>query len=150
MKKSRKTIALIITLMMALTLLAACGGGAQQSGGDNSTAQQSGGSDTPQQSGGSTPQQSGGSTYQAASPEDLAVAAPEGEDVNFVDSLIVLMDSSSVSVIDLFSPIVVGSSTNWVFNMVFDSLLKRDLDGTIQPHLAKTWDTQDGKTYHFT
>ena len=131
MKKSKRTIALITLLMMLLSLLAACGGSG------------SGGSGTASQ-----PSNDNAAPAPAPAPE-LVAPAPEGEDVQFADLVRVILDNAGIQVVNLFSPAAVGGNTNWVFGMVFDSLLGRNENGEPIPHLATSWETPDGKTFTF-
>ena len=136
MKKIRKTMAIIITLMMCLTLLAACGSGDSKSS-DSQTS-----STPPSNSASAPPQNTGSQALEKTPPPEAATKYAEHLDVN--------TDTNTIGTLNPFAPSANNTSTNWAFIMIHDRLVFRELDGSYSPVLATSWKTDDFKTYTFT
>ena len=138
MKQSKRIIALILSLVMCMAIFAACGEKAStETPGASNT-----GSANPSQGGNdpTTPDAPGG---------DLEAPPPTGDNVKFVDHIEVISDSTPIGVLCPFAAAGTGSSTNWVYGMIYDTLIKMEQDGTIIPNLATSWATEDYQTYTF-
>jgi len=130
MKKSRKIIALTITLVLCLSLLAAC---------------------APDAPGGTQPQ--GPPTQQPTTPQptpELTAPAPTTPDTVFADHIDIIMTSDVIAVIN---PLSLGANTtpvNWAFTMVYDRLVERNHEtGSFLPSLATSWETADYQSFIF-
>ena len=145
MKKSKKTISLILCLFMGLALLAACSGDSG-SGSGTSPASSAPASSSP---GGADASPGGGAAQTTTTPAMVA-PAPEEEDVVFAEHIELIIDATAIAVLCPMNPAGTGMSTNWCYEMYFDTLVKLDEPtGAIMPHLATEWTTDDYQTYVF-
>lgn len=93
----------------------------------------------------------GDSTSQGSKPADTkpdASQKPE-ETKKYAEHIEAIGDSTPIAVINPFAAAGTGNSTNWVYGMIYDTLIKTDEDGKVLPCLATSWETEDYKTYVF-
>jgi len=76
------------------------------------------------------------------------IAAPEGPDVQFADSIDVLVDMNIV-VVDPLNPGAGTVASRLVQMVIFDRLVIRTADGEYIPELATSWETTDWQTITF-
>ena len=153
MKKTRKTIALIIALLMCLTLAVACGNG----GNDTSSAppSSSGDSSAPASSSNNAPPPSSpGPSSVLPTPsvsENTQVTAPPEEAKKFVEHLEVSIDNNPVAAVNAFSTGGGQPAAMWTYNMIYNTLMYDDERGTGEyyPELATKYETTDWKTFTF-
>jgi len=141
MKKSRRILAILLTLAVSLALLAACGGGGTTDSGGTTgggTTGGGGGSNTPAPPV-STPFQPGGEAPDAP--------APEGG--NFAEEITIICDNNAVSVLNAFMPGAGAPANSWTTNLIYDRLIYPLGGGEFAPYLATRWETSDYKTFKF-
>lgn len=126
MKKTKRIISLVLCLTLGLALLAGCGAKITQSSPTN------------------TPSASG---PPASPPPVVAAPSTPPPDVEFVDHL--TMISETIAVIDPFNPAFTSAWTGVVSHMMYDALFYYTLDNTYEPALAKSYETDDAKTWKF-
>lgn len=125
MKRSKKLVALSFILAIILALLSACGGAnTDTSPPDNSIE-----TTKPTQSGNSAP-------------------PPTEESVKYNDEFVYILEAA-VGVINVHSPAGHGPGNSNAYRMIFDTLYLSHADGTLEPMLATSYDTEDYKTWIF-
>ena len=135
-KNMNRLVAISIALVLCLALLAACG----------SNEPTTGGGDTPAQPvAPPSPSPSGPAPHQG----DIEMeAAPEG--ASFATRINIIQDNNSITVINPFLPAGNVSPANWVYLMIYDTLLDAvGDDNQITANLATSWDTDDWQTFNF-
>ena len=141
MRKTRKALIVILSLAMCLSLFAAC----QQTNDDTP------GSNTSAPGGDTTP--AGNTTAPESTPpvHNPEWAAPPPEDAKYADHIELLLDATTIAVINIHNPASSGASVNWAYRMVFNTLTYEDLidENELMPMLATRWDTDDYQNYTF-
>ena len=145
MKKARKILCLVISVLMVLTFLASCGD--KQSGGQDQPQNQQ-----PDQGTGQNAQQPDNSSP-APAPSSMEPIvpqpAPTDAEVKFAAEMDVIIDNNKIAVLNPFLASSNTSPTCWIFNMIYDKLVYSLGEGTYGPGLAETWDTTDWQTFVF-
>ena len=133
MKKIKKIIALVITVIICLSLCTACGG-----------------SNTPSSS---PPVTSGSNPPASPSPsqksDDVAgrEEAPIGENIRFAEKIDIVIDNMSVAVLNPFAPGGSFPAIMWSYNLMYDRLLRFAGGSEYEPSLATEWTTDDYITF---
>ncbi|MCL2391540.1 MAG: ABC transporter substrate-binding protein [Oscillospiraceae bacterium] len=132
MKRNRKAIATILSLLMAVTLLAACGPTT-----DTGTTPPTGGETaTPTPTPGVTP---GAGDEIAATPEEGA---------NLAEHIDLILDTQ-ITVLNSTLPGATGNPVTWANRLVKDRLIEHTGPTTLGPGLATRWETDDYVTFRF-
>ena len=138
MKRSRKTIALVICLAISLLILAACGptdGGTQPGTAPGTTP----GAPTPAPG-----------ELAPAGDGDMTEAAPDEPDAVFADHIDIILPNENFAVLNPFSPAANNTATDMVFILIHDRLIERNaITGEFVPNLAHDWRTADYQTFVF-
>lgn len=152
MKKSRRAVYLVLCLVMILSILTACGGSTStaspSAASSASTAPSTAPSSAPS-SASSAAASAAGSPSAAAKPSASAAAAqndpaaspPAG--ANFAKAMDVIIDNNKITVLNPFNASSNTSPTQWIFRMIYDTLVLGNGDGTYSPSLAASWETTD-------
>ncbi len=127
---SRRIVVILVILSMFAVLLTGCGGQPAATGAADSQD--------------SAPPPSASSS--APNPEG---SKPPEDTTKFAEHIEVISDSTAIAVINPFAAAGTGNSTNWVYAMIYDTLVKTDDDGNVLPCLATSWETEDFQTYTF-
>ncbi|MCL2391688.1 MAG: ABC transporter substrate-binding protein [Oscillospiraceae bacterium] len=129
-KKTTRILALFIVTVMCLGLIAACS-----------------------PAGPAAPDTPAGSTEPAAPGTPTAPApdptAPPPEGAQFADFLDIIVDNNPIAVVNPLSPAGSPSSTIWVYNLIYDRLVRFLGEGQYGPMLAERWETADSQTFIF-
>jgi len=138
MRKSKKAVAIILSLVMCGAFIAACGpsDAGTPAPGPATEPAQPGTAELP-----AAPPAVGGGGMLEAAPDDEAILA---------EHIDVIIDNNPIAVINPFNPAANPTSTSWIFLMVHDRLIERDNDsGLFVPSLAHDWHTDDYQTFIF-
>ena len=151
MTKSKRLIALILSLLVCSSILAACGGGGNSS--DSPAA-------SPAASTGSS-----GSSEAPASPaipepsipgsaptntSEIMAPAPTAEEVKYASHLDIIIDDNRIGLLNPFMPGANNGPTNWTFILMYDRLVRYNhFTDEFEPMLAKSWETDDYQTFTF-
>ena len=139
MNKKRRLLSLTLVLAMCLSFLAACG--------NNNNANTP--SNSPSSSPSTSPSSSPSSTSAAPPLATIAEPPPPPEpEARFADHVEVIIHES-VGVLNVHSMAGTGLFTNNSYMMYSDSLVYMELDGSISPMLANSWETDDYQTWIF-
>ena len=148
---SKRTIALVISLIMLLSLAVACtsapGTPSVSSGGSSPAASPSGGGASP-----AAPSQSAAAPPSPSS--TMAEPPPTNPEVKFAEHIELILDGTTIGVLNFNSPAGSGPSPNNLQKVVYDTLLNEALneDGSAWiavPMLAKSWESDDFQRYIF-
>ena len=143
-KKTRKTLCIIIGIVMILSLLASCG---QPQEAAPSSEQQ------PAQTGGGQSEQPAQSSSPAPAPSSMEPIvpppAPTDPEVKFATDMDLIIDNNKIAVINPFLSASNNSPTCWVFNLIYDKLVYGLGEGEYGPGLAKSWETDDWQSFTF-
>ena len=136
MKRTTKTIAILLAFIIGLGLLAACG----------STESSNTPAATSESPAASTP-------APAASPSPgthavIEATAPE-EGANIADHIDIIGDSQ-ITVVNLWMPAATGATNSWASLLIYDCLVEQLSPTEFGPRLATSWHTDDYQTFSFT
>ena len=144
MKRSKRTVAIIISMVMCLALLAACGGNDADTG---STAS-SGSSSAPASS--SPAVSMPPATPAGGSDSAITQQASTEEGAKFAEHIDIIIDNNRVSIVNPMEPGSNSTPTHWTMIMIYDRLLTYDEESaTFGPMLATKWETSDFQTFTF-
>jgi ABC-type transport system substrate-binding protein len=136
MKRTKKIIAVFLALTVCIGLLAACGP-SDDTGGGSGTG-----------TGGSTGGGGGGGLAPIPAPADVAPEAPP-EGANLADHIDIIIDATTITVINPLVPAGGGGPTAWSYYMVHDRLVEKVGPGVYEPGIATSWETDDWKNFTF-
>lgn len=132
MKRTKRLLALALSLLLCFGLLAGCGGNSDQ------------GKTNPTENPGKTDDNQSGTNFTEQG--SLDVKGSDDENAEYQKELTVIIDNNKINSLD---PAVGNTNTcKWAFNMMYDRLLTTQTDGTIIPELAEEYTTEDYQ--HFT
>ena len=136
----KRWLAITLVLIMAFAFVAACGN-------DDSSSSPSVSGDTPTTTpSASPPAQTGPATDQGDIEMDTAP-----EDAALAQRINIIQDNNSITVINPFLPAGNVTPANWVFIMIYDTLLDAvGENNRIVPNLATGYTTSDYQTFTFT
>jgi len=145
MKKTRRTLAIIIAALMCLTLAAACGNKDDSSSNTGNTGS-TGNTGT-----GSTSSPAGGGSQVSPPEQGTSATPPPDVTAEFVEHLRISVDNNAVRLINPFSTAGSDPGAFWTYRMIYDTLLfdPEDGSGRYEPCLATSWETNDYKTFTF-
>jgi len=135
MRKIKKSIALLLSLLMIASFVAACTSPTTTDPGDTTGGQEAT-RPVPGQEGGPD----AGITVEAEGPQDGALLA---------DHINIIKDTSTVTVVNPNLPAGGTVPTAWVYNLVHDRLVEVMGPGEYVPGLAIRWETEDFQTIRF-
>jgi len=133
MKKiSKRVLGLLIVTVMCLGLIAACTPGTPPA--------------TPAPTDPGTGQTTDPGTTPPPAPDPTA---PPPEGAQFADFLDIIVDNNPIAVVNPLSPAGSPSSTIWVYNLIYDRLVRFHGEGQYGPMLAESWETEDNQSFVF-
>ena len=131
----KKAIALILALFMCLTILAGCNSETPPSTSDSETPPV-----TNSDKGNQQIEQGGGL--------DVDAGVDITEETKYYEELTIIQDNTKTTIIDPQNTAASSSSSFVVFNIVYDRLIQRKIDGN-EPGLALSWESTDLQHYTF-
>ena len=147
MKKARRIFCLALCIVMCAGLLAACGSGGPQPA-DSAPAAPSAPASSAQPAPSSAPPPSPSSSNIFGEGGSVVIGGEETtEETKYREALTVVVDQSTISVIDPFSPGTVAG-TKWA-QKCYLSRLVNEINGEYIPMLAKEWKTDDWQHINF-
>ena len=144
MKKATHIICLVLSIVLILSLATACGGGTKET---PSPSQQPGGTSSPAASPSQSPVIPPPSTPPPSAIPSL-VPLPEDDDVEYIEHF-VYVGNERITTLDTSNPASSTLPCNWIYNMIYNTVVDILPDGSYIPSLAKSWDTSDYQTFTF-
>jgi len=142
MKKAKRILCMMISVVMLITVIASCG------------PKETTPTTPPSESASATPSApaSNSPAPETSATPDIAIThtpAPE-EDVKYAEHIEIIIDNNRISVINPMEPGSNSTPTHWVMTMIYDRLLNyNETTSSFEPALATKWDTTDSKTFTF-
>ena len=143
MKKAKRVLYAIICLTLLLTILTACGPKEVQQPAASPTSSSAAPTTTAPAS--TTPPPTGVTQNTEPPPPP----PPTDPSIKFAAEMDVIIDNNKIAVLNPFIPASNTSPTTWVFTMIYDKLVFSLGEGEYGPGLAKSWKTDDWKTFIF-
>ena len=146
----KKTIALILCLIMCLSLLSACGGKTETPPADTSGGKtEAPPADTSGAKTEAPTSNTSGENAQSGTFGDDISGQPEPQETTKYAETVTYLFSDSVGVINARVPAGDGATHNNTCRMIYDTLYLTKADGTTEPMLATSYETEDYQTWTF-